>query len=64
MKHITQTTVASGVIGQHNHEWTIIKLYDKKYDSESYELFINEEHIASLGSVVEALTVLVDQFCE
>ena len=64
MKHITQTTVASGVIGQFNTDWAVIRLYDKKSDSESYELFIQEEHIASVSSVVQALSVLVEEFCE
>ena len=62
MKQITQTTVASGVIGQFNHEWAVVMLHDQKYDSRSYELFIGEEHIVSVASVVEALAVLVGEF--
>lgn len=64
MKQIVRTTVASGVIGQYSHEWSVIKLHDRRYDSESYELFISEEHVASFPSVVEALAALVEEFSE
>lgn len=64
MKQIKRTIVASGVIGQYSHEWTVIRLYDTKYDSESYEVFVAERHIASVSSVVEALSVIVEEFSE
>lgn len=62
MKQIKQTTVASGIISEYAHEWAVIKLHDTKYDSTSYELFINEGHVFSGESVVECLAVLVDEF--
>ena len=57
-----RTTVASGVIGEYSHEWAVVQVCDQKYNSETYELFIGEERIASAASVVEALAVLVDEF--
>ena len=59
---IIRTVVASGVIGQYDHEWIVVRLRDTKYESESYELFINEEHEYSAQSVAEALAVLVENF--
>lgn len=64
MSKIERTVVASGIIGEYNHEWTVIRLYDKKYDSSSYNLYINKEYIGDYPSVIEALTALVDQFTE
>lgn len=64
MSQIDRKIVASGVIGQYCHEWAVMKLYDKKYDSECYDLYINKEHIASYSSVVKALAELVNQFEE
>ena len=65
MSRIIRTTVASGVIGQYDHEWTVIRQYDPKSDSECYDLFINQEHVhVPVASVVEALAVLVEQFSE
>jgi hypothetical protein len=64
MSRIIRTTVASGVIGQYDHEWTVIRQYDPKSDSECYELFINREHIVTINSVVEALAILVEEFTE
>lgn len=64
MAQIERTVVASGVIGLYNHDWKVIKLYDKKYDSECYHLYIHEEYISDYTSVVEALAGLVNIFTE
>lgn len=64
MSRIKYETVASGIIGQYNHEWLVRRLYDPKYDSECYDLFINQENVGSYGSVVEALSDLVNDFSE
>lgn len=64
MKGIIRTTVAGGVIGQYDHAWEVHRLRDVKDDTESYELYINGNHIVSVDSVVEALAVLVEQFTE
>ena len=64
MTQIERTVVASGVIGKYSHEWTVIRLYDRKNDSECYNLYINEEYIGHYPSVVVALDVLTDQFKE
>lgn len=64
MFQIERKVVASGVIGQYNHEWVVQRLYDKKYDNESYTLYINEKYVDCFPSVVKALAVLVEQFEE
>lgn len=64
MARIERTMVASGIIGIFSHEWKIVKLYDIKYDSESYNLYINEEYYGDYPSVVKALATLVNQFEE
>jgi hypothetical protein len=64
MRQIERTIVASGIIGQYGHEWVVMKLYDRKYDSESYNLYINKEYIGDFPSVLKALAVLIDHFTE
>ena len=64
MSKITRTTAASGIIGQYNHEWSVYKLYDKNYDSECYNLYINNEYVGYYPSVVKAIAVLVENFDE
>jgi hypothetical protein len=64
MTHIERKTVASGVIGQYDHEWEVQRLYDKKNDSECYNLYINKVYICCFSSIVKALSVLVETFDE
>ena len=64
MAQIERTVVASGIIGEYSHEWEVHRLYDKKYDSECYNLYINREYIEYFPSVVEALDALVENFRE
>lgn len=64
MANIIRTTAAIGNIGQFNHDWSVVKLYDTKYHSTTYELFINGEHVSSHDSVLKALVNLVDCFYE
>lgn len=64
MAKIEKTVVASGIIGQYNHEWEVHRLYDKKHDSESYNLYINKEYVDCFKSVVDALDTLVYNFKE
>lgn len=63
-RSIKRTISASGVIGNYAIKWSIIKLRDLRYGSESYELFIEDDHIATTDSVVEALAILVEEFSE
>lgn len=64
MTQIERKTVASGIIGKFNHEWAVQKLYDKKYNSECYNLYINEIYICCFSSIAEALAVLAESFIE
>ena len=64
MARIKRTLVASGVIGQYDHEWQVMMQYDSEYGSECYDLFVNKEFIDSFSSVVNALAELVEQFAE
>ena len=64
MARIEHKTVASGIIGHYDHEWEVQRLYDRKNDSECYNLYINKEYIDYFPSVVEALSVLVENFKE
>lgn len=64
MAQIERRIVASGIIGQYCHEWAVMQLHDVKYDTECYDLYINKEYIGSRDSIVEALSLLVEQFEE
>lgn len=64
MAQIERTVVASGIIGQYDHKWEVHRLYDKKYDGECYNLYINEIYICCFSSIAEALGVLAETFNE
>ena len=64
MAQIKRTVVASGIIGEYNHQWEVHKLYDEKYDSECYNLYINKDYVDCYPSVAKAIVVLVENFKE
>lgn len=63
MVRIKRTVVASGVIGQCDHEWEVKMLCINKY-AKCYDLYINKEFINSFSSVAMALVALTEQFAE
>ena len=64
MKSIKRTSAASGIIGQFDTNWEIVRLYDRTYDCESFNLYIAGLYVEAFPSVVEALKELVNQFSE
>ena len=64
MKQIERTIAASGIIGKFDTGWTIIRLHDNKYNSDCYNLYINENIFNTYESVAAALKDLVKQFEE
>ena len=73
MRRNEHKVVASGVIGQFNHEWQIVFRDGIRHHAEWYDLFVKSPSIegkemwdrfGSYNSVVEALAALVDEFSE